>query len=204
MKFGMYYNKETIGDVLLVIYKSDVIPAYIKQRNDIVALFAKDNEIVGYNFLNISNSMKIKAHGQIPICSHQVIDILNCMLKNASFPLLDYLDESGFKVGKIVEMEEHPDSDHLHILKVDIKKDRLLNIVCGSFNAKVGLKVVVATENCFMSSGKQIIPGEVMGVFSEGMLCSGRELNIDGYENKKGLYILDDSYNVGDDFYTLY
>ena len=189
MKFGMYYNKETIGDVLLVIYKSDVIPTYVEQRNDIVALFDKDNEIVGYNFLNISNSMKIKAHGQIPICSHQVIDILNCMLKNASFPLLDYLDESGFKVGQIVEMEEHPDSDHLHILKVDIKKDRLLNIVCGSFNAKVGLKVVVATENCFMPSGKQIIPGEVMGVFSEGMLCSGRELNIDGYENKKGLYI---------------
>ena len=204
MKFGMYYNKETIGDVLLVIYKSDVIPTYVEQRNDIVALFVYVNEIVGYNFLNISNSMKIKAHGQIPICSHQVIDILNCMLKNASFPLLDYLDESGFKVGQIVEMEEHPDSDHLHILKVDIKKDRLLNIVCGSFNAKVGLKVVVATENCFMPSGKQIIPGEVMGVFSEGMLCSGRELNIDGYENKKGLYILDDSYNVGDDFYTLY
>ena len=76
MKFGMYYNKETIGDVLLVIYKSDVIPAYIEQRNDIVALFDKDNEIVGYNFLNISNSMKIKAHGQIPICSHQVIDIV--------------------------------------------------------------------------------------------------------------------------------
>ena len=61
MKFGMYYNKETIGDVLLVIYKSDVIPAYIEQRNDIVALFDKDNEIVGYNFLNISNSMKIIA-----------------------------------------------------------------------------------------------------------------------------------------------
>ena len=58
MKFGMYYNKETIGDVLLVIYKSDVIPAYVEQRNDIVALFDKDNEIVGYNFLNISNSMK--------------------------------------------------------------------------------------------------------------------------------------------------
>ena len=55
MKFGMYYNKETIGDVLLVIYKSDVIPAYVEQRNDIVALFDKDNEIVGYNFLNISN-----------------------------------------------------------------------------------------------------------------------------------------------------
>ena len=34
MKFGMYYNKETIGDVLLVIYKSDVIPTYIEQRND--------------------------------------------------------------------------------------------------------------------------------------------------------------------------
>ena len=106
-------------------------------------------------------------------------------------------------IGEVITCEKHPDSDHLNVCTVDIGGE-LLNIVCGSFNAKVGLKVVVATENCFMPSGKQIIPGEVMGVFSEGMLCSGRELNIDGYENKKGLYILDDSYNVGDDFYTLY
>jgi len=98
-------------------------------------------------------------------------------------------------------MEDHPDSDHLHILKVDVGEEKLLNIVCGSYNAKVGLKVVCASNGTFMPNGQQIIAGEVLGVFSEGMLCSGRELNIQGYENKKGLYILGDEYKVGDDFF---
>ncbi len=200
MKYGMYYNHETIGDILLIVFSPLTIPTKVVNNDGVVALY-KDDELVGYNFLNISEEIKIKADGYIPLCNNKVIDVLNFMLKNRNLPTLDYLNESGFKVAKIVEMEEHPDSDHLHILKVDVGEEKLLNIVCGSYNAKVGLKVVCATANTFMPNGSQIIPGEVIGVFSEGMLCSGRELNIEGYENKKGLYILDDSYNVGDDFF---
>lgn len=200
MKYGVYYNHETIGDILLIVFEPNIIPNKVIKHDNVVALYNND-KIVGYNFLNISEDIKIKADGYIPVMNDKVIDVLNYILKNHNLEPLDYLHESGFKVALIKEMEDHPDSDHLHILKVDVGEEKLLNIVCGSYNAKVGLKVVCASNGTFMPNGQQIIAGEVLGVFSEGMLCSGRELNIQGYENKKGLYILGDEYKVGDDFF---
>ena len=200
MKYGVYYNHETIGDILLIVFEPNIIPNKFIKHDNVVALYNND-KLVGYNFLNISEDIKIKADGYIPVMNDKVIDVLNYILKNHNLEPLDYLHESGFKVALIKEMEDHPDSDHLHILKVDVGEEKLLNIVCGSYNAKVGLKVVCASNGTFMPNGQQIIAGEVLGVFSEGMLCSGRELNIQGYENKKGLYILGDEYKVGDDFF---
>ena len=47
-------------------------------------------------------------------------------------------------IGKVLECREHPDSDHLHCLKVDIGNE-VLNIVCGAPNVKAGIKVIVAS-----------------------------------------------------------
>ncbi len=46
-------------------------------------------------------------------------------------------------VGEVKECEMHPDSDHLHICKVDIGTE-ILTIVCGAPNVRKGLKVIVA------------------------------------------------------------
>ncbi len=200
MKYGLYYNHNLIGDILLVIFNPNAIPTKIITKDNIVALY-KEEELIGYNFLDISDDIKIKANGYIPLINHEVTDILNHMLKNAGLLELDYLDDSGFKVAKIVKMEEHPDSDHLHICSVDVGEAELLQIVCGSFNAKEGLKVVCAMPYTFMPNGQIIVPGELLGVKSDGMLCSGRELNLPGYDNVRGLYILDDNYVVGSDFF---
>ena len=81
-------------------------------------------------------------------------------------------------------------------------KDKELQIVCGAFNAKKDLICVCALPYAFMPSGKQIIPGKLLGIDSNGMLCSGRELSLDGYENKRGLLELDDTYKVGSDFFA--
>lgn len=200
MKYGLYYNHNLIGDILLVVFNPNAIPTKVITKDDIVALY-KDEELVGYNFLDISKDIKIKANGYIPLINNEVTDILNHMLKNAGLPELDYLDDSGFKVAKIIKMEEHPDSDHLHICEVDVGEEKHLQIVCGSFNAKEGLKVVCAMPYAFMPNGQIIVPGELLGVKSDGMLCSGRELNLPGYDNIRGLYILDDNYVVGSDFF---
>lgn len=200
MKYGLYYNHNLIGDILLVVFNPNAIPTKVITKDNIVALY-KDEELVGYNFLDISEDIKIKANGYIPLINNEVTDILNHMLKNAGLPELDYLDDSGFKVAKIIKMEEHPDSDHLHICEVDVGEEKHLQIVCGSFNAKEGLKVVCAMPYAFMPNGQIIVPGELLGVKSDGMLCSGRELNLPGYDNIRGLYILDDNYVVGSDFF---
>ena len=46
-------------------------------------------------------------------------------------------------IGKVIECEDHPDSDHLHVCKVDVGNE-VLNIVCGAPNVKKGIKVIVA------------------------------------------------------------
>ncbi len=48
-------------------------------------------------------------------------------------------------IGEIKECVAHPDSDHLHVLKVDLgPKYGISQIVCGAPNAREGLKVIVA------------------------------------------------------------
>ncbi len=47
-------------------------------------------------------------------------------------------------VGQILSLEDHPDSDHLHICQVDVGEDEPLQIVCGAPNVAVNKKVIVA------------------------------------------------------------
>ena len=79
--------------------------------------------------------------------------------------------------GLIKECKMHPDSDHLHICKVDIGTE-IIDIVCGAPNAKEGLYVIVALSGCILPGGV-IKSGKIRGMESNGMMCSLQELGID-------------------------
>lgn len=82
-------------------------------------------------------------------------------------------------IGKILECEAHPDSNHLHILKVDLgSKYGVEQIVCGAPNARVGLKVIVARVGAVLPK-IEIKKGVIRGVESNGMCCSLLELGVD-------------------------
>ena len=53
-------------------------------------------------------------------------------------------DLSGVVVAEIKSVENHPDSKKLHLLKVDIGADELVDVVCGAPNVRVGLKTAFA------------------------------------------------------------
>ena len=200
MKYALYYDYETIGDVLLVVIKPTVIPTKEVKINDVVALYNKD-ELIGINIFNISKVIKIKAKGLIPLINVDILNVINHILENANLEKLPIQIESGFRVAKIVDIDEHPDSEHLHICMVDIGDKEPLQIVCGASNARKDLVCVCATPFTFMPNGQQIIPNKLLGIQSNGMLCSGRELNLEGYEGKRGLLELSDEYKVGTDFW---
>lgn len=82
-------------------------------------------------------------------------------------------------IGQITECEPHPDSDHLHLCKVNIGTE-VLDIVCGAPNARTGLKVIVALDGAVLPE-KTIKKGMIRGQESNGMLCSIAEL---GFEHK--------------------
>ena len=84
---------------------------------------------------------------------------------------------TNLTTGKVIECIDHPDSDHLHVCKVDIGSD-ILNIVCGAPNVRTDLKVIVALPGAKLPAG-EIKKGMIRGVESNGMLCSIKELGLD-------------------------
>lgn len=103
---------------------------------------------------------------------------------------------------KVVECVRHENSDHLHKCKVDAG-GRLLDIVCGAPNVKTGVIVPCALAGAKLPGGITIKEGEIRGVKSCGMLCSGKELGvdnsvIDGAETD-GLLILPEGTETGVD-----
>ena len=88
-------------------------------------------------------------------------------------------------IGHILECVAHPDSDHLHVLKVDLgPKYGVQQIVCGAPNAREGLKVIVANVGAKLPGG-EIKASKIRGVESNGMCCSLLELGVDAKNLRK-------------------
>lgn len=80
-------------------------------------------------------------------------------------------------VGEVIECSDHPDSDHLHVCKVNVGNE-ILDIVCGAPNCRKGIKVIVALNGAKLPGG-EIKKGMIRGQVSNGMLCSIAELGLE-------------------------
>ena len=105
-------------------------------------------------------------------------------------------------IGEVLECSNHPDSDHLHVCKVNVG-DEVLDIVCGAPNVRAGLKVIVAQVGAVLPGGFTIKQSKIRGEISNGMLCSLQELGIENKYLKKedieGICELGDDAVVGTD-----
>lgn len=104
-------------------------------------------------------------------------------------------------IGEIKKVEEHPDSDHLHVCKVNIG-DEELQIVCGAPNVREGLKVIVAKIGAILPGDFEIKKSKIRGVESSGMMCALFELGLEEKTDEnyaKGIAELADDAPVGED-----
>ncbi|WP_149194148.1 phenylalanine--tRNA ligase subunit beta [Luteimonas suaedae] len=107
-------------------------------------------------------------------------------------PLGEQLD--GVVVARIVSAEKHPQADRLQVCGVDAGTGAPLQIVCGAPNARVGLVVPLATVGTRVGA-ITIKAAKLRGVESSGMLCSAKELGLDG--DGSGLMELPDDAPIG-------
>lgn len=98
---------------------------------------------------------------------------------------------AGVVVAEVVECAEHPDSDHLHITKVNAGTGELLQVVCGAPNVAAGQKVLLATIGTVLGEDFKIKKSKIRGVESFGMLCAEDELGIGTAHD--GIMVLDPS-----------
>lgn len=105
-------------------------------------------------------------------------------------------------IGEVKECTNHPDSDHLHICKVDIGKSELQQIVCGASNVREGIKVIVATPGAILPGDFVIKESKIRGIESNGMICALFELGLEEKTEEnynKGIYELDKDAKIGED-----
>ncbi|HET9084729.1 MAG TPA: phenylalanine--tRNA ligase subunit beta [Candidatus Limnocylindrales bacterium] len=87
-------------------------------------------------------------------------------------------DWQNVVVGELLEVRKHPNADRLSLTKVTTGDGATLEIVCGATNIAAGQRVPVALPGAVLPGGRRIERTEKMGVVSNGMLCSGEELNL--------------------------
>ena len=122
-------------------------------------------------------------------------------------------DLKDIVVGEVLPCEPHPNSDHLHICKVNVGgEEDPLQIVCGAPNVAVGQKVPVVLEGGRVAGsrdgdktegGIRIKAGKLRGVESHGMICSIEELGStrEMYPEapEYGIYVFPEDTEVGAD-----
>ena len=104
-------------------------------------------------------------------------------------------------IGEVLECDEHPDSDHLHICKVNVGEE-ILQIVCGAHNVRKGLKVIVALPGAVLPGDFEIKKSKVRGIESNGMICALFELGLEEKTEEnynKGIEELSEDAPVGQD-----
>ncbi len=101
---------------------------------------------------------------------------------------------AGVIVAQVVECEPHPDSDHLHVTKLNTGEAELLQVVCGAPNVAAGQKVLLATIGTKLPDGEggefKIKRSKIRGVESNGMICAEDELGIG--TDHAGIMVLSD------------
>ena len=101
----------------------------------------------------------------------------------------------GVVVGHVLTCEPHPDSDHMHVVTVDVGAGDPVQIVCGAPNIAAGIKVPVATVGAVLPGDFKIKKSKLRGVVSCGMCCSQRELGLGS--DHSGIWVLPEDAPVG-------
>ncbi len=112
---------------------------------------------------------------------------------------------SGVIIGEVVECSQHPDADKLQVTKISlgdyssdkVEQGKLVDIVCGAKNCRLGLKVAVATVGAVLPGNFKIKKAKLRGVVSNGMLCSESELGLS--DSADGILELPQDAPVGTD-----
>jgi phenylalanyl-tRNA synthetase beta chain len=112
---------------------------------------------------------------------------------------IDHLGQGldGIVVAKVLDLRPHPDADKIQLVDVDLGDGEALQICCGAFNMAVGDLVPLATLGTVMPGGMKIERRKLRGQWSNGMLCSGKELDLG--DDHAGIFILPGDVSLGVD-----
>ncbi|WP_188456504.1 YtpR family tRNA-binding protein [Virgibacillus oceani] len=196
----VFYNPIGIGDVLIIpLTDGNRYEINEEKYGNITKITNQHGEILGYNIFHASDYLTLPATGKIRLTEGLLSEIKLLFENNTLNDPIDFDLSAKFVVGYVTNKTAHENADKLSVCQVDTGEETL-QIVCGAPNVGEGQKVVVAKVGAVMPSGLKIKPTQLRGVSSNGMICSQKELGLLNAPKEKGIYVLDDSYTVGESF----
>ena len=102
---------------------------------------------------------------------------------------------AGVITARVIKTERHPDAAKVHRVFLDCGDGTEHHVWCGAFNMQPGDIIPWATPGTTMPDGRAIETKPIVGISSEGMCCSARELGLG--DDHGGILILDPSTPVG-------
>ncbi len=84
----------------------------------------------------------------------------------------------GVITAKVLRTERHPEAAKVHRVFVDAGDGVERHVWCGAFNMRAGDVIPLATPGTRMPDGRAIEPKPILGISSDGMLCSASELGL--------------------------
>ena len=117
------------------------------------------------------------------------------------------IDNTGDLFDKVVVGHvlscEGIEGTHLHLCMVDVGQEEPVQIVCGAPNVHAGAWVCAALDGAHLPGGVKIKKGKLRGYVSNGMLCSGPELDVPAglypHCGEEGIILLNEEYKPGTD-----
>jgi phenylalanyl-tRNA synthetase beta chain len=103
----------------------------------------------------------------------------------------------GIVVARVLKLRPHPKADRIQLVDVDAGDGEAQQVCCGAFNMAVGDLVPLATLGTVMPDGMKIERRKLRGEWSNGMLCSGKELGLG--DDHAGIMVLGGGLEPGAD-----
>ena len=101
---------------------------------------------------------------------------------------------SDVVVARVLDVRSHPKADRVRITEVDAGSGAL-QVVCGAPNVAAGQLVALAPVGAVLPGDFEIGRRKVRGEWSEGMICSAKELGLG--EDADGIMVLDGDHQLG-------
>jgi phenylalanyl-tRNA synthetase beta chain len=127
------------------------------------------------------------------------VDALAATLTSLGLQVEDVIVAGGTVDGvitaRVLRTERHPEAEKVHRVWVDAGDGEERHVWCGAFNMVAGDVIPLATPGTVMPDGRAIEPRPILGIDSQGMLCSARELGLG--DDHTGILILPSSTELG-------
>ncbi|MGL5732463.1 MAG: hypothetical protein ACRCXE_00095 [Metamycoplasmataceae bacterium] len=180
-------NKSQIfneGKNLIIVFSAFSGEITSKIKDNYVFIYGEDNKLLGINIFDYKKELNDIKEGYHSFSDDNFAKIAK------KFPneMKSTENNTFFRIGIVNEIKNHPKNDRLKILSIETKENKELTIITNIGDLVVGNKYLFAINKAVLGTGMIIGESKIMGVQSQGMICSWKSLGID----KEGIISMQD------------